>query len=60
MGLKTKDAFIHIGIPSRGMTSGEIDFSIEGRTIEICKDKLRKKEIIGILNTLKRVIKESY
>ena len=60
MGLKTKETFIHIGIPSSGMTSGEIDFAIEGRVIDICKNELCKKEIIEILDTLKRVIKEHY
>lgn len=60
MGLKNKDAFIHLGIPSSGMTSGEIDFAIESRTHEICKDEARKKEIIDMLDTLKKVIKENY
>ncbi len=60
MGLRNEDAFIHLGIPCRGMTSGEIDFAIESRTHEICKDKLRKKEIIEMLDTLKRVIEENY
>lgn len=62
MGLKNKDAFIHLGIPSRGsgMTSGEIDFAIEGRTHEICKDEFKKKEIVEMLDTLKKVIIENY
>ena len=62
MGLKNKDAFIHMGIPSNGsgMTSREIDFAIEYRTHDICKDELRKKEIIDMLDTLKKVIKENY
>ncbi len=62
MGLKNKDAFIHLGIPSHGsgMSSGEVDFAIESRTHDICKDKLRKKEIIDMLEVLKKVIRESY
>lgn len=62
MGLRNEDAFIHLGIPrsGSGMSSGEIDFAIESRTHEICKDKLRKREIIEMLDALKRVIEENY
>lgn len=60
MGLRNEDAFIHLGIPRSGMSSGEIDFAIESRTHEICKDKLRKREIIEMLDALKRVIEENY
>ena len=42
------------------MTSGEIDFAIEARTHEICRDEYRKKEIIEMLEALKRVIEENY
>ena len=56
MGLKNKDAFIHLGIVGDGcgMSSNEVDFAIEYRTHEICKDKKRKKEIIEMLDTLKK------
>jgi hypothetical protein len=62
MGLKNKDAFIHIGIvgPGCGMSSHEVDFAIEGRTQEICKNKARKKEIIDMLDTVKKVIEKNY
>ena len=62
MGLKNKDAFIHLGIPSHGsgMSSGEVDFAIEYRTHDICKDQERKQEIIDMLDTLKKVIRENY
>ena len=42
------------------MSSGEIDYAIESRTHEICENKLRKKELIEMINTLKRVIEENY
>ena len=62
MGLKNKDAFIHIGIVGRGcgMSSGEIDYAIESRTHDICKDKIRKKELIEMIDILKRIIEENY
>lgn len=62
MGLKNKDAFIHLGIVGRGcgMSSGEVDFAIESRTHDICKDKNRKREIVKMIDILKKVIEESY
>ena len=62
MGLRNKDAFIHIGIVGRGcgISSGEIDYGINAITHDICKDKKRKAELINMIDTLKKVIEENY
>lgn len=60
MGLKNEEVFIRIGIPKSGMSFNEIDYAIYGITHEICKNKNRKKELLNMIDTLKRVIKEGY
>jgi hypothetical protein len=60
MGLKNEEAFIWIGTPSSGMSFGEIDYAISGITYDICKDEGRKKELIDMIETLKRVIEKNY